>query len=158
MTTNVTFVLESVENAVKIPNAALRFKPSRDQMTALYDKFGGGRPGRGSGSAGSGGRGRRERGSGEGMGSGGPRGERPMRADGASGASAGGGGGGRSNDPNRKTVWKLVDGKPRMTMIRIGLTDGSTTQLVDGDLQPGDQLITEIQGLPTNVRGRTGAF
>ena len=32
MTANVTFVLDQVENAIKIPNAALRFKPSRDQM------------------------------------------------------------------------------------------------------------------------------
>ena len=35
MTANVTFVLEQVADAIKIPNAALRFKPTRDQMLAL---------------------------------------------------------------------------------------------------------------------------
>ncbi|HSK05684.1 MAG TPA: efflux RND transporter periplasmic adaptor subunit, partial [Kofleriaceae bacterium] len=33
MTANVTFVLAQVADAVKIPNAALRFKPTREQMT-----------------------------------------------------------------------------------------------------------------------------
>ena len=42
MTANVTFVLEQVDDAIKIPNAALRFKPSRDQMMAIFEKFGGG--------------------------------------------------------------------------------------------------------------------
>ncbi|HTL31519.1 MAG TPA: hypothetical protein VL326_00265, partial [Kofleriaceae bacterium] len=58
---------------------------------------------------------------------------------------------------DRKQLWKLVDGKPKMVFVKIGLTDGSTTQLVDGDLQPGDQLITEIQGLPQPKR-KMGAF
>src|SRR5438552_701529 len=65
MTANVTFVLDKVDNVIKIPNAALRFKPSRDQMTALNDKFG---LGRGSGMRG-GGSGQHRRGSGSGAGS-----------------------------------------------------------------------------------------
>ena len=48
---------------------------------------------------------------------------------------------------DKKPVWKLVDGKPKMVLVKPGLTDGSSTQMVEGDLQPGDQLITEIQGL-----------
>ncbi|HSD90731.1 MAG TPA: efflux RND transporter periplasmic adaptor subunit [Kofleriaceae bacterium] len=142
MTANVTFVLEQVENTVKIPNAALRFKPSRDQMMALAEKFGMRRGGRGSGSGG----GAFRRNGGEGGGSGGP------RMDAMSGAS---GGGMKTGD--RKPVFKLVDGKPKMVLIKTGLTDGSTTQLVDGDIQPGDQLITEIQGLPQAQR-KMGAF
>ena len=61
------------------------------------------------------------------------------------GASGGGGGGAEAGD--RKQLWKLVDGKPKMVFVKLGLTDGSSTQLVEGDLQAGDQLITEIQGL-----------
>ncbi|HEY5923568.1 MAG TPA: efflux RND transporter periplasmic adaptor subunit [Kofleriaceae bacterium] len=159
MTANVTFVLEKVENAVKIPNAALRFKPSRDQMLVIYEKFGGGPRGRnGSGGSGSGGgRGRRERGSGAGSGGGGATdgsSERPRAADAMTGAS----GGGMRAQGDRKPLWKLVDGKPKMTFVKLGLTDGSSTQLVEGDIQPGDQLITEIQGLPTQNRRPMGAF
>jgi hypothetical protein len=55
-------------------------------------------------------------------------------------------------------VWKLVDGKPKMTLIKPGLTDGSSTQLVEGDVQPGDQLITEVQGLSTSPTRKVGAF
>jgi HlyD family secretion protein len=149
MTANVTFVLDQVQNAIKIPNAALRFKPTRDQMTALADKFG---MKRGSG----GGSGRRHRdgsgaGSGavaEGSGAGMP------RPDAASGASGGAG----MKFGDKKPVWKLVDGKPKMVLIKPGLTDGSSTQMVEGDLQPGDQLITEIQGLKVTPNRKIGAF
>jgi HlyD family secretion protein len=149
MTANVTFVLSKVENVIKIPNAALRFKPSRDQMQALMERFGGGRGGRGSGS---GHRGSGHRGSGAGSdkdtaGSGG-------RMDGMTGAS---GGGMKKDQADRKPLWKLVDGKPKMVYVKLGLTDGSATQLVEGDLEAGDNLITEIQGLPTSTR-KVGAF
>jgi HlyD family secretion protein len=163
MTANVTFVLEQVENAIKIPNAALRFKPSRDQMMALFEKFGGGPRGRRGGSGGSGGWGGGERGSGErGSGERGPRNGSGGASDGSAGsadgmAGGGRGGGGRNQDPSRKQLWKLVDGKPQMTFVKVGLSDGSTTQMLEGDLKPGDQLITEIQGLPVTQR-RMGAF
>ena len=173
MTANVTFVLQSVENAVKIPNAALRFKPSRDQVTALAEKYNLPMGRRGSGAGGGSGGWSGRRGSGDGGGSGG--GE-VAQGSGASGGARGGGGGGgggaggsrpdatsgasggggkRMGD--RKQLWKLVDNKPKMVMVKTGLTDGSTTQLLDGDLQPGDQLITEIQGLPAPKR-KMGAF
>ncbi len=137
MTANVTFVLAQVDNAIKIPNAALRFKPSKDQMMAIREAFGGGSGHhRGSGM----------RGSGEGSGGGG-------RPDVTTGAS----GGGMKGLGDKKPVWKLIDGKPKMALIKTGLTDGSSTQMLEGDLQPGDQLITEVQGLPTTTR-KMGAF
>jgi HlyD family secretion protein len=161
MTASVTFVLESVENAIKIPNAALRFKPSRDQMQALAEKFG--LKGRGmGGSGGSGGSGGGRRGGGSGS-SGGGSGAAAEGAGGGSGAPSGGGaagggaGGERQRDPNRKQLWKLVDNKPKMVFVKVGLTDGSATQLLEGELQPGDQLITEIQGLEAPKR-KMGAF
>jgi HlyD family secretion protein len=72
-------------------------------------------------------------------------------------SSASGGGGGGKKDPDRKQLWKLVDNKPKLVFVKLGLTDGSSTQLVEGDLQPGDLLITEVQGLPTTTR-KVGAF
>jgi HlyD family secretion protein len=163
MTANVTFVLDQVENAVKIPNAALRFKPSRDQMMAIFEKFGGGPRGRrgGMGGSGAGGGGSGERGSGARA----ERGQNGGSGDGGSGgprramdAMTGASGGAMRGQGDRKPVWKLVDGKPQMTFVKTGLTDGSATQMLEGDLKPGDQLITEIQGLQVNTRRRVGAF
>lgn len=155
MTANVTFVLAQVANATKIPNAALRFKPTRDQMMAM--RGGDGPGGRGSGS----GR-RRERGSGEGSGSatgsGSPSGREgggSARPDMVSGAS----GGGRMRDfGDKKPVWKLVAGKPQMVLVKPGLTDGSATEMLEGDLKPGDELVTEITGVKATNTRRTGAF
>jgi HlyD family secretion protein len=135
MTANVTFVLAQVADTIKIPNGALRFKPTREQIMAVFAQFG-----RGSGSGS--GSGRHHRGSGEGDGSGGP----------------GGGGFGKRDFGDKKPVWKLVDGRPHMVLVKPGLTDGSSTQLVEGDLQPGDQLITEIIGAPAAPTRKVGAF
>jgi HlyD family secretion protein len=158
MTANVTFVLDQVENAIKIPNAALRFKPSRDQMMALFEKFGGGPRGQRGGSGERGERGQR--------GGSGQRGERAQNGSGdssagprrATDAMTGATGGAMRTQGDRKPLWKLVDGKPQMTFVKTGLTDGSTTQMLEGDLQPGDQLITEVQGLKITTRRRVGAF
>ena len=54
-------------------------------------------------------------------------------------------------------LWKLEDGKPRMLIVKPGLTDGSATEMLEGDLEPGDQLITEVTGVATNSR-RVSAF
>jgi HlyD family secretion protein len=65
MTANVTFVLAQVADAIKIPNSALRFKPTREQMVALREQLGMSSGRDGSGGSGSGSGRRRERGSGE---------------------------------------------------------------------------------------------
>jgi HlyD family secretion protein len=140
MTASTTFVLDQVTDVIKIPNAALRFKLSRDQMQAIFASFGG----RGSG--------------GHHRGSGGP---------GGSGGSADGSGhepkfktgaDGKPDYGDKKPVWKLgADGKPKMVLIKPGLSDGSSTQMTEGDLAPGDQLITEVSGLPTQTH-KVGAF
>lgn len=162
MTANVTFVLAQVADAIKIPNSALRFKPTREQLQAVYSSFGaefGGRGGRGGsggpgGSGGSGGRRGREGGSGgPGGGSGGPGGRSPMDA-----ATAASGGAPRRDFGDKKPVFKLVAGKPKMVLVKPGLSDGSSTQMLEGELEPGDQLVTEIIGAPTGPARKVGAF
>jgi len=149
MTANVTFVLAQVADAVKIPNAALRFKPTPEQAMALWAQFGG-RGGRGSG--GPGGPGRR----GSGDGSGGPG---RMMDGGTPGGPPGAGGAMRGRDlGDKKRLFKLVDGRPHMVLIKPGLTDGSSTEMLEGDLKDGDDLITDIQGLPTGPTRKLGAF
>jgi HlyD family secretion protein len=153
MTANCTFVLAQVADAVKIPNSALRFKPTREQLMAVFAEFGGRR---GSGSGGGGGFG-----GGSGGGSGRRRG-----SDGGGGAGGGAGPGGEGGAGgmftrdlgDKKRLWKLVDGRPRPVLVKPGLTDGSSTQMVEGDLQPGDLLVTEIIGAPTGPARKVGAF
>ena len=152
MTANVTFVLAQVADAIKVPNSALRFKPSREQLMAVFAEFGGRR---GSGGGSGGGSGRRRGSDGAGGG--------PGEAGGGGGGGGGSGGGGGMGMFGRdlgdkKRLWKLVDGKPRPVLIKPGLTDGSSTQMVEGDLQPGDQLVTEIIGAPTGPTRKVGAF
>ncbi len=134
MTANVTFVLAQVENAIKIPNSALRFKPSREEMVALREKMGGGS-------------GRWSNGSGGGR----------RRPEGATGGSGGGGGQRRRDLGDKKIVYKLVDGVPKRVLIKPGLTDGSVTEMLEGDLEPGDQLITAMSGVQKTPR-KIGAF
>ena len=139
MTANVTFVLQQVADAIKIPNVALRFKPTREQMQAMRSESGGGSGRRGSGSGGWQGRG--------------------SSGSGDAGSGAGSGSSGRTGRDygDRKPVYKLVDGQPKLVLVKPGLTDGSVTQMVEGDLQPGDLLVTEVQGVPVTPR-KTGAF
>jgi HlyD family secretion protein len=42
-----------------------------------------------------------------------------------------------------KTIWVLRGGKPESVSIHTGLTDGTNTEVVDGDLKEGDEVITE---------------
>ena len=61
-------------------------------------------------------------------------------------------------DWRRESRFKLVNNRPIPVLIKPGLTDGSSTQMLEGDLQPGDQLVTEIIGAPTGPSRRVGAF
>jgi prefoldin subunit 5 len=40
----------------------------------------------------------------------------------------------------RAPIYLLVDGKPKQTMVRVGASDGSNTQ-VSGDIREGDKVI-----------------
>jgi HlyD family secretion protein len=45
-----------------------------------------------------------------------------------------------------RLVWRLVDGKPRPTPIKVGVTDGTRSEVVSGDLAAGQAVITDVQG------------
>jgi HlyD family secretion protein len=49
-----------------------------------------------------------------------------------------------SQDPNRKKVWVLRDGKPVPVAVSTGVSDGTWSELVEGDVRPGDILITDM--------------
>lgn len=52
-----------------------------------------------------------------------------------------------------KTVWVLRSGRPVDMTISLGISDGTWTELLGGDIHPGDALITDM-----NVAARRGFF
>src|SRR5262245_39099729 len=120
MTANLTITIDERNNVLKVPNAALRFRP----QTANGQNR-----------------------SNNGENNGGQRQNRGQRnADGSNGQTD------QSRQENRLTpstapviagqnrlVWVLgQDGKPQARRITVGLSDGSTTEVVSGNLQEGD--------------------
>ncbi|MBI4607952.1 MAG: efflux RND transporter periplasmic adaptor subunit, partial [Candidatus Rokubacteria bacterium] len=115
MTANVRVVVEQKPSVLKVPNAALRFRP---QGT---DPDGGPRAGQGAQA----------------------RSARGPAPDGLAGR-----------------VWIAgPEGKPQPVPIRLGITDGSFTELLEGDLREGQELIvgtTERPGPRPGGNSRSG--
>ena len=42
----------------------------------------------------------------------------------------------------RTTVYRLVDGKTQPVMVRVGASDGSSTEISGGGIQEGDLIVT----------------
>jgi HlyD family secretion protein len=84
MTANVSFMIREFNDVLKIPNPALRYRPS----------------------------GERKKGEGE------------------------------KETPGTRVYLVGKDGKPKTVPVKIGISDGSFTHLVEGDLREGDALIT----------------
>lgn len=132
MTANVKFVVDKRERALRIPNAALRFRPPADITPATPSASGSG--GR-AWPAGSGSGGRRERGPGA------------------------GGGRDRDKPSDRKTIYVLRAGVLTRVSIRAGVSDGSFTEVIDGPLAEGDEVVVEVElpdGAPKPVTTTTG--
>ncbi len=161
MTANVSIIIAERNNALRVPNAALRFRPP--DVVAAEAKTntptfaaaaggqgqrgggeGGGRPGAGGGMRQGGGPG----GGGPGGIGGGPGGERRGPA------GEGGQGGARRPRQDRqltRTVYVLPKGvskespnyKPQPIQVKVGISDGAMTEIIDG-LEEGSQVITSM--------------
>lgn len=143
MTANVTIVSASRPEALKVPNAALRFRPLNARA--------GGSGGSGAGMA-------------EGTGG---RGARAGRGGGGAGAdtSAGGKGGRamREARPGRPaTVYVLADssGKkaPKAVHVRVGITDGTLTELLPGSLDEGAMVVVGQEVVDNGKKQTTNPF
>jgi HlyD family secretion protein len=55
--------------------------------------------------------------------------------------------------PSHRTLWVLRGGQPVPIAVSTGISDGTCTELVSGDIQPGDALITDM-----NATARRGFF
>jgi HlyD family secretion protein len=53
----------------------------------------------------------------------------------------------RSGQPTRGRVYVLgADGKPQAVPVRLGISDGSMTEVIGDGLQPGQEVIVGLQG------------
>ncbi|HVO21654.1 MAG TPA: efflux RND transporter periplasmic adaptor subunit [Anaeromyxobacter sp.] len=124
MTATVTFIYAQRDDVVRVPNAALRFRPPPGMPGPQAAPGAGARRGGAVADEGT------------------PRaqGDRPSGAGGAADAAGG------PADDLRRTVWVLRNGQPYPVRVRTGISDGSFTELVQGELAAGDQAITDATG------------
>jgi len=136
MTTNLTFTIDERNNVLKVANAALRFRPQDANANSTSGNNGqASRQGR-QGAANAGGN----------AAAGSPQGAGPVSTQGAA----------QSNNQSNfapptapvlpgqtRVVWVLgADGKPQARRIKVGLTDGVSTEVTEGNLQEGELAIT----------------
>ena len=161
MTANVTMEVARADDALRVPNPALRFRPTPEVFASL------GQEPRAPGSqmpngeqrpASSWGQGRRAQQTGT-----------PGQAGTTSVGTAGGPG--REDGPSRARVWVLEGGKLRPFAVKTGISDGVMTAVVGGEIPEGAQVVTGVAStqsaastpqtgsplLPFGGRGRRGA-
>lgn len=173
MTANVTFIADERNDVLRIPNAALRFRPPAELLPAQNAEGGsaGPRVARGGGMA----RGGTASGgptmasatpnaapnaAADATGAGEAAAPRQARGEGsaarADGIAAGSARSGRSWQPNNeRQIWVMQNGKPSPVTIKTGLTDGTNTEVVEGPLKAGDQVVVDSTGGTT--AGPSGA-
>jgi HlyD family secretion protein len=140
MTANVTIDVATVHDALRVPNAALRWKPETTVAAAATPE---GAARSGQGGAGQGGAGQ----GGAGQGGTAAAGRQPGQSGGGGGAG-GAGRSGASRVARASTIYEPLGakGEPKAVEIRPGITDGRFTQVVSGEVKAGD---TVIVGLAT---------
>ena len=135
MTANVTVQIAMNEDVLRVPNAALRFRPAQT---------GSGIGDQGSGVQGSPVRGSQVRPTATSGQANGPRGadlpaRRSSESEAGSGPRSSGGG-----ERNFGRVFVLRNGQLVPVRVRTGVTDGAMTAIVDGNLKEGDQVVTAM--------------
>jgi HlyD family secretion protein len=135
MTANLTITIDERNDVLKVPNSALRFTPQDGTRQRTRNANGA---------------------QGQNAQNGEGQGQRRQRRQGDNAAGA------NDADSNRRgnfapasapvlagqtrIVWVLgQDGKPERRRITVGLSDGSATEIVEGDLKEGDMVITGQQ-------------
>jgi HlyD family secretion protein len=169
MTANVTVLVARHDDALKIPAAALRFRPpevdkgGRGAAGGREVAGGGAAQGAGAraalaaapaaeGGARGAGRGERPRGRGQAPGGGGGRPEGRGRGAMVPAADSARVGGDEAESGKPGAVYVLRGGSLVRVGVVTGLTDGTSVELLDGGLRPGDEVVT---GSEAAVRGAT---
>jgi HlyD family secretion protein len=141
MTANVTIVYERREGVLRVPNSALRFRPPPSVASAYPSVSAAPKPG--------------------GAGATWPASTGSVGAPAASGSEAppapsgsagrrrwrqGGGDfrpGGDEGGSGMRTLWVLRGARPEPVQVRPGLTDGTMTEIISGDVNEGDAVVIE---------------
>jgi len=119
MTANLTITIDERNNVLKVPNSALRFRPQNANNQA--------------------------RNSGDGNATGQGQGRRRQQGDNAQGGDSNFAPASAPVLPGQtRIVWVMgQDGKtPQPRRIKVGLSDGAATEVVEGNLNEGDMVIT----------------
>jgi HlyD family secretion protein len=144
MTANVTIDVANVRDVLRVPNAALRFKPATPVGTGEKPAAGEAASGApAGGQQGSGGR----RGGGQSGGgaAGGAEGAAIRMGERGPGMTGAGAAFARSEKKRPQNVYLLQpDNKLKPVAIHTGITDGHFTQVVEGDLKPGDTIVVGL--------------
>ncbi|MGE0883565.1 MAG: efflux RND transporter periplasmic adaptor subunit [Blastocatellales bacterium] len=159
MTANLTFGVAERKSVLRLPNASLRFTPKdmtpekireimrsqrsgqgQDQQQAQSGQGNGAaQANRTEGQAGGQGRDRRQAGGGGQTAGASPGGEVGQRRNGGNRSGAAGS---APIEGQWRLVWVLgPDKKPQPRRVKLGITDGTATEVVEGNLQEGDLVI-----------------
>jgi HlyD family secretion protein len=76
--------------------------------------------------------------------------DQALRYSPAGRAAASGSSGARTPLAGWSQVWTLREGRPTAVPVQLGLQDGAFTEIVKGDLKPGDDLIISESGAPVS--------
>lgn len=170
MTTNLTFGVAERKAALRLPNAALRFTPKDMTPEKIREIMRSQRGGQG-GQGGQGQEPQAQAGGGntsqpraEGQTGGQAQGQRPQTAGGGQRSGGEGRGAGASSAPV-EGQWRLVwvqgpDKKAQPRRVKLGITDGTATEVVEGNLQEGDLVIVgqKIAGAASTTSTRPPGF
>ena len=130
MTANVSIVAASKEGVLKVPNAALRFKPTEKDGVSLQaapaEKVAGRPPG-------------------------------PAAGAGGGAVPPGDKTGGRPTGARSYGVWILQKNAPQRVPITIGISDGTFSEITTGDLREGQEVIVESSSRPLKTGGTGGS-
>jgi HlyD family secretion protein len=129
MTANLTITIDERNNVLKVPNASLRFVPQGVTGQNSSNATGAGT---------SNGQGRQRQRNSNDSGATNTDSASPPGAEGRFAPATA-----PVLSGQTRLVWVLgVDGKPQSRRIKVGLTDGVSTEVVEGNLQEGDMVIT----------------
>jgi HlyD family secretion protein len=147
MTANLTVTIDERNDVLKVPNSALRFTPQTTDSAQAR--------------AGGGGNGQRRNAGQRQNANGGDAAAAPPQGDGSNAQQQQGARAqfARATEPvlpgQTRRVWVLgADGKLQPRRIKVGLSDGSATEVVEGELREGDVVVTG-QNVTANASART---
>ncbi len=149
MTATVNFEIAKATGVLKIPDAAIRFRPTQAMITQMRQQYASsGDSGQRGGGADSAARGRRgggfQRGGGGGGGRGGPGGR---------------GGAAAQRLPDVAALWYLdSSGKLAVARVHTGLTDGQETEITGPKIKEGMQIIAAVTGGSTSGSATANPF